>query len=208
MKRLFIITAVSDKYHHWCVSGISINDSKHYRLVSDDAGIEGAIHKQYLLYKSAEPVRPLDFVEFDVKQNQPQYFQPENIVINERIPPKFVSRASYRDLKTYLTNHNLLLFNTDRLINVNNWTRDLKIDRSLELIHIKGLIIKHIKFGDTSKLQGYFTYKGNNYSKISITDPIIKSKYFQLPQGSYLINECILLVSLGETYYVDNCCLA
>lgn len=205
MRKLFIITAVSDKHSHWCVSGISIEDSKHYRLISDDISVEGAVHKYYLLYNRINPVRPLDLVEFEIVRKQPQFFQPENIVINEKIPPKLVSRASHKDLMKYLTKYDFVLFNLDRLICTTSWDKSKNVDRSLELIYVSDLKLNHYKYNEKSKFQGSFHYNGRIYTKISITDPEVKTKYSRFDLGEHYVGECVLLISLGEEFSFDRC---
>lgn len=204
MKRLFIITAVSDKNHHWCVSGVCIQNSKHYRLVSEDSSIEGAIHKEYLRYVNKQAVLPLDLVEFEVIRSLPQYFQPENIVIDEKIPPKFVSKASLKDLVKYTTNFDNVLFDNRRFIDPKNFNKNQTINRSLELISIDELRISHVKYENKSKIYGYFSYKGIQYKKISITDPKVKKVIFEKDEGNYHVVKCIILVSLGEEFDLDG----
>jgi hypothetical protein len=79
---------------------------------------------------------------------------------------------------------------------------------SLRLIAVTDLRI-HVSaeganFGNMKrKVRGYFTYSGNPYA-LSVTDPIIETKYLAQTDGWHNVGAALLCVSLGEPYTDDN----
>ena len=78
------------------------------------------------------------------------------------------------------------------------------VKSSLTLIHVSTLRLRVFKpgeaFGDTKRrVQARFRFGAINYA-LRVTDPIIERAYLAQADGSYIIGESYLTVSLGEPF--------
>lgn len=204
MLRKYILTAISYKNHNYCLSGIDISDGMHYRLVSTDKTVEGAIHCFFVERSTTRKLKIRDIVEVKVLGEDSESFHPENIIIDETFSPKIISEVEYKDLLNSLTHYPQVLHSFTRSLGPEICNNIKSIDHSLELIHVQDLsIFSRFSFGKF-KIYGNFTYNGNFYEKISITDPLTLVLYSKPYEFNYRVGEAILLISLGELYEKDR----
>ncbi|TXT19367.1 MAG: Uncharacterized protein FD133_365 [Erysipelotrichaceae bacterium] len=204
MKKNFIITAVSDKHNNYCVSGIDCSDYKHYRLVGRDQSIGRALKADYLMYDNHSSVSPLDEVEVVVLGRLEDVYQPENLLVDEKINPRFINKRTKSFLSKLQTNYDHVYFNTERKVNPSILPIHSKEMHSIELIEVQNMNIEVKTWTDRKKVTGTFTYKFKTYKYIAVTDPIVKRKYLLEDDGIYYIGRSLLLITLGEEYLQDG----
>lgn len=202
MKRKFIITALSDKNNEYCVSGVDMQDNKHYRLCSSNTSTCRAVDQYCLFYVNNTKVKVLDVCEVEIVESIPEDMQPENILVNWAIKPVHIGEITKDMLAYCVTNHKHVFFNGWRKVDPNNLILNGDSKHSLELISVDKLTIEYRVpfYGGHAKLYGRFRYKGVLYDEISITDPKIKAQYYQKELGEYTLLNPLILLSLGVLY--------
>lgn len=204
MKKNYIITAVSDKHNNYCVSGIDCHDYKHYRLVGRDQSIGRALNAGYLRYDDHSPITPLDKIEVEIIGRLEDVYQPENLLVDEEIRPKYINKISKSFVSQFQTNYDYVYFDIERKVNPKSLPINQKEMHSIELIEVRDMKIEVKTWPDRKKITGAFTYKTRIYKYLAVTDPKIKGKYLLENDGTYYIGRSLLLITLGEEYLQDG----
>lgn len=195
MIREVAILTMSSKNGGYCVAGIDTENGKWIRLVSDNKDTHGALSKEDVRYSDGRCCKPLDVVRVAVDKYTPIEHQPENALIDSAKYWEKIRTTCIKDvLKIHpVEYHDVLLGNQYAYI-----TEDgiHKVLNSLILVEVTNFTIftSVSPFGQRTKAN--FTYRGTQYSNISVTDP----EYYSKPD-SWHTEKAILVISLPESPY-------
>jgi len=225
----FVILAKSYKEGGWCIAGreVQLNESKTtysindawIRPVSDDLSHHGAISNDHCRYEDGKLPAVYDIVEVDFIGVQQEPGQPEN---------ELIANTFWRKLESIEPNG----INSFEGNVIDVWNQEVGQDYVNEAYELGGLIenslmlIKPENFEITlsqifndfegqykRNIRASFSYKGIEYSNISITDPatrkMLKNQYPH--EGGEPIttklragDNCFLCMSLGPRYTEYN----
>lgn len=225
----FLILACSAKNHKYCLAGLKLDelgDGSKYslvRLVTDDQQTDGAVPSELLSIEDEQTqavrrLNVLDIVEYYVKQ-YPSLNQPENYLICSNL----LSIKSLDSLKDSMSPEELgklmslinrkireisdndedgfVFYNTDRAI-TSQLLQSIGSNKkhSLELRIIEKITIqKELTSRGFYKTRASFSYKGKEYSSISVTDP----RFFDINQP-IIITNCLVLFSLANQSFLGE----
>lgn len=192
-----VILTKSCKHHGHCVTGIDLHSGKWVRLVSSDEESHGALFDRHIQYENGTVCNVLDVATVPILRKAPIQYQPENILIDENVPWKYIKKLSIKDVLRIhpYEEHGCVLGNeyhyiTDRQIST--------VGHSLELIKVYDLVITPRQ--GNKKAKANFKYVVDTYQKMSVTDPD-----FCYVSGQTYIARAILVMSLPDApYYLDQ----
>ncbi|HOU49721.1 MAG TPA: hypothetical protein PLR10_00790 [Smithella sp.] len=199
MTRNLIILANSRKMGNRCIAGIDAESGEWIRpcFENGDSGVPWHIRQ----VNGVEP-QLLDIIKIPLADDGPHRdIQPENRTILAGAWQK-VGEKSIQDALKYCQQTNLILFNTDRKVHVNILrTVPSRDKRSLFLIRT------HVSFSTESAYRGKrvnarFIHEANAYC-IPVTDYEYERRF---PAYGTAEAECLLTISLGIPYEIDNYC--
>lgn len=224
----FLILACSAKNHKYCLAGLKLDelgDGSKYslvRLVTDDQQTDGAVPSELLSIEDEQTqavrrLNVLDIVEYYVKQ-YPSLNQPENYLICSNL----LSIKSLDSLKDSMSPEELgklgslikrkireisdndedgfVFYNTDRAITSQLLQSIGSNKHSLELRVVERIrLYKTINSVGQCKVRADFTYKGKEYSSISVTDP----QFFNINQIA-IESKCLVLFSLANQPFLGE----
>lgn len=202
IREVAILTKSSKNGGH-CVAGIDLENSKWIRLVSDNEDTHGALSNEDIKYSSCGYCQPLDVVRVAVKQYDPTKRQPENALIDSTKRWEKIRTIRIEDVRKihHAEQHDFLFgdtnaFITEAVINT--------LNHSLVLVEVTNFtIVQHVE--PRRKTKANFTYRGNQYSNMSVTDP----KYYSTPD-LWHTEKAMLVISLpdspldGNQYYKEK----
>lgn len=181
MRRIVIMT-MSSKINGLCVAGIDYDTGEWIRLVSrNNVDGEGAVLRSDIQYEDGTEANIFDIIELDLLP-VPSNAQNENYEYDDYY---FWNKIGTSSLD-YVLNSNILSTSTYIFGNINKSLNEHELTgESLMLAKIDNLKI-HVKFSyDKIKHKASFTYNGNYYDDISISDVYIKNNYRNV--GTYII---------------------
>lgn len=218
----FLILACSAKNQNYCIAGLKLDDlgdgSKYslVRLVTDDQQTDGAVPSELLTIEGKQ-TQIGDIVEYYVKQ-YPLPHQPENYLICSDL----ISIKSTRELRdsTSPEDHeeydklgnlfrkkvkelcdsddddSVIFYDTDRTILPQLLQLIGPVKNSIELRVVEKIrVYKTINSAGHYKVRADFTYKGKEYSSISVTDPhFFDMDINQIKEGT----NCLVLFSFAN----------
>lgn len=224
----FLILACSAKNHKYCLAGLKLDelgDGSKYslvRLVTDDQQTDGAVPSELLSIEDEQTqavrrLNVLNIVEYYVKQ-YPSLNQPENYLICSNL----LSIKSLDSLKDSMSPEELgklmslikrkireisdndedgfVFYNTDRTITSQLLQSIGSNKHSLELRVVERIrLYKTINSVGQCKVRADFTYKGKEYSSISVTDP----QFFNINQIA-IESKCLVLFSLANQPFLGE----
>ena len=194
MERNVLILTMSSKNHGYCVAGIDIDNGKWVRLVSNDEKSHGAISKRNTFYENKTTCKPLDVVKVPIIKDKPLKYQPENVLINCGIFWKKIGTIDINELIEYHEPEEHDFIFGDTCPYLKEWELQ-DIGHSLVLVVVDNLNIYH---PSDRRTKAKFTYNGNVYNNISVTDP----EYYDF--GPYKFKKAFLVISLPDSPYNDN----
>ncbi len=196
-----ICLANSRKLQGRCVAGKEIENYKWIRPISSYTE-HGELSIQEITCDDNKQVKILDIIDIPILKPVPEYYQPENILIDVQ-PWKKVGEYPYDKLNELLDRpENIWMLNQpdpyDRISD--DYLRDNPIDSSLLLIQPQEIILKtEISFG-RKKLRALFSYNDIEFN-LGVTDIEYENLYLNRVPGDYPLNNNIYLVlSLGGPY--------
>lgn len=194
MIREVAILTMSSKNQGYCVAGIDLQNGKWIRLVSDDVYTRGALSKNDVRYSDGVYCKPLDVVRVAIDQYTPIEHQPENALIDST---KCLEKVGTIDIERVLKIHpdefhDVLFGNKYEYITE---AGIYKVSESLVLVKVSGLTIYKPSEWST-KTKASFTYRGIEYSNMSVTDP----EYYTT-HNNHHVNNAILVMSLPDSPY-------
>lgn len=203
MDKEIIILTKSDKNGGYCVAGIDVASGEFIRLVSEDVKSEHALFSNDLLYDDEKShVETMDVVRVTLKGKQDCWYQPENYILDNNSYIKKIRKANTSEIKNFLTHRDDIFYNNCSSIE----TEELKTKSekySLIVFTVKELAIWKDKYKD-GRITASFTYNGQQYKYIKITDHVLTHKYYQLAElcypQPYTLNNAIIIMSLAGSF--------
>ena len=201
IKQICILTK-SYKHGGYCVAGIDINTKEWIRLVNSDNPNTDEIRKEQM-FLNGKSIECLDVVEYDFIKNIPNSCQTENWLLNISLKPKYIKSMSIEELANIIKieNDDFFIFNNANLLNENEISN---IKRSLYIFHVQNLKIEAATYESYGEIRFRykcsFDYKDNQYTNISLTDPI----YRDVAQDGTNLSNALIIASLPCIPYNDN----
>ncbi|WP_022654545.1 dual OB domain-containing protein [Aquaspirillum serpens] len=163
-------------------------------------------------YQDGSDPRVLDIIDVPLIRHQPHACQTENWLLDPGDDWTKVRQVGWVELQRYVENPATLWTNTRSTYNGAN-DEILQADadalpNSLFLIHVPSLELRVFApgeaFGNSNRrVQAHFQYRGIEYA-LWVTDPVIEHEYKTRSDGTYMIGECCLCISLGEPLQKQN----
>ena len=205
MNKEIILLACSKKHNNYCVAGIDVGNGEWVRIVSDDTVISEAVSADDIRFEDGTLPQLLDIIRVPVLGRRPNYYQPENYILDDRNYWSRIGRANPAEVAAnYATDrHEYLFYNTAKSIE-SNFIKGLREDEKFSLIAVipKNLHIQVKQWPEGKKLEVSFTYNGRLYRYLKITDPEFLQEFLWRDEGNYSLGENVLLVvSMGENYH-------
>ena len=94
MNKEIILLACSKKHKNYCVAGIDIEKGEWVRIVSDDPVISEAVSADDMRFEDGTLPQLLDIVRVPVLGRRPNYYQPENYILDGRYYWSRIGRAN------------------------------------------------------------------------------------------------------------------
>ena len=176
------------------------------RPVSERAG--GEVSEYERQYEDGSDPRLLDVIDVPLLEPMPLSYQSENWLLDSELYWRKVGSYSRIDLPLltdpveplWIDGHSTYHGRNDSI------PIDLQgeVSSSLRFIGLDELKLEVFApgeaFGNSKRrVQGQFRHSGRDYA-LWVTDPIFEQIYLARLNGSYLIGECNLTISLGEPY--------
>lgn len=195
-----IILTKSRKHSGLCVAGIDYETGKWIRLVSNDVSTEGAVPYSYLRYSDRSDVDIYDIVECDLLSPCPTPVQPENWYYNESFLLKKIGRSSLDEvLKIHgYDNPEFVFFDGNEKLPANF---KFNYEGSLCLLKIENPYIWIKTFNGNQTVSLNFSYKGNDYNYLRISQFDVLEFYRDKRDNSYPLNSDSVVFSLTDKYY-------
>ncbi|WP_425058482.1 hypothetical protein SCACP_31370 [Sporomusa carbonis] len=209
MEKTMIMLTKSRKMGHYCVAGIDIRTGEWIRVISEDMSIKQAITEEHMRYYDGSSTSVLDVVKVICKARQPNYYQPENWIIDDRYHWKKIRRSTLQEVIRLCKpcKERYIFYNHDRAVASDDLRTQAVNMGSLKLIKPENVII-HIHvlpWNNKRKIAASFSYDGISYRNFTITDPEYEKKYIQLPLGNYRVNgQIYFVISFGDEYELDG----
>lgn len=200
MKHKVLILANSRKMGHRCIAGIDMRTGKWLRPCHGE-GDEG-IPRSVRQINGQEP-KLLDVVEIPLKSDGPHLdYQPENRYLLDGSWNK-VGTVEPDEIFKYCEEDELLLHNVDRRIHMDRLL-SLPPEERKSLCLIKA----HVNFFTESDIRGRKRVNASfGYSALQYCIPVTDYEFErQFPANEAAETDCILTISLGQPFKVDNCC--
>ena len=161
---------------------------------------EGGVGEERLYEDRSEP-NILDVVNVPVLKHQPLDHQQENWLLDPDSRWVRTQRLASSDLEQYIDPVEPLWIDGSSGSNGENdrvpFSDAKSLEDSLRLIRINTLELSvSLNNRDERSVRGGFRYAGSFYL-LSVTDPIFRDRYLQLPNDNYRIREILVTVSLG-----------
>lgn len=187
-----VILTKSYKNGGYCVAGINLDTQSWIRFVSSDVTTHGAITDRDMQYDSFLVCKPFDVVRVPVLRYCPATLQPENYLIDRS---KRWEKLGTMSLDEVLE---IYPFDNDIFIFKNTWSYlnpvdAIDIDHSLVMVRVYDLQINHDFQGSPAYKKCAFSYRGNQYYFMSITDP-----EYRHSEPTIFIGDAILIISIPE----------
>lgn len=206
VKRILCL-ANSKKLSGRCVAGrevLSTGSSPWIRPVSARPTEE--VSEDERQYKDGSDPRVLDIIDIVMIQHQPHACQTENWLLDPDYYWMRVRQVGWAELQRYVENPETLWTNSRSTYHgANDEIPQADADalpNSLVLIRVPSLELSVFApgaaFGNPKRrVLADFQHRGFRYA-LWVTDPTIERDYKMQPDGTYMIGECCLCVSLGE----------
>lgn len=163
-------------------------------------------------YEDGTDPRVLDIIDVPVISHHPHACQSENWLIEADEYWVRAGRAKWLNLKAFVENPAALWQNVQSTYHGMNDEIPLAmadvLPHSLHLIHLDSLQL-HVfapgtNFGNAKRrVQAAFQHRGIQY-KLWVTDPLIEREYLAQDNGTSILGESLLCLSLGEPYLKND----
>lgn len=172
MRRVeMIILTRSSKYGQYCVAGVSTEDGRWVRLVSDDEKTHGAVSDEMLYDPQARRhADVLDKIEAETEENVPGPVQTENVLVKGKGKIRILGRVRLEEaLRLHPCEERDGLFSSYGYM-VEGDTEALH--HSLEMVEVRSLK-EYTVVGQSGKPKhkADFEYGGRQFTGLAMTDP-------------------------------------
>ena len=201
IKQICILTK-SYKHGGYCVAGIDVSTREWIRLVNSDNPNTDEIRKEQM-FLNGKSIECLDVIEYDFIKNIPNSCQTENWLLNTSLKPKYIRSISIEELANIIKieKDDFFIFNSANLLDENDIS---SIKRSLYIFHVQNLKIEAATYESYGEIRFrykcLFDYKNNQYTNISLTDPV----YRDVAQDGTNLSNALIIASLPCVPYKDN----
>jgi hypothetical protein len=199
-----ILLTTSKKMGNFCIAGVEKENGNWVRIISENEGIQHAITFDDARYEDGNMPEVMDVLRIKCKEHRPNYYQPENYVLDDSEYWKKLGVASTKELLRVhpAEKKSFLFYDNDKCIKSSSFENLTKRDKySLILISPEDICI-HVKQwseNERKKATMSFNYNGNRYWYVRITDTEFENSYLQYNDGNYNYRQkCLLVVSLGD----------
>lgn len=111
MNKNIVLLACSKKHNNYCVAGIDVESGEWVRIVSDDLAISEAVTADDMRFEDGTLPQLLDIVRVPVLERRPNYYQPENYILDDRDYWSRIGKANAKKVAAnYATNRPEYLF--------------------------------------------------------------------------------------------------
>ncbi|WIY27381.1 dual OB domain-containing protein [Parasedimentitalea psychrophila] len=210
-KNTFVCIANSTKHLGRCIAGIKIVENQYagwVRPVSERPGRE--ISEEDRLFENGQKCSVLDIVEVPMERHEPFLHQNENHVINGELYWKKIGVMPAAHLLPAVQNFDEPIWphcestrygQNDKI----DQNRLVDIDTSLALIQPESVEIVVSTDPGFNGAPGRVAVRANficggQANSLKITDPLVKADYMGRGQGTYEIQQPLLVVSLAEPW--------
>ena len=156
----------------------------------------------------------LDVIAIPMQGKASHAYQVENHTIDDQIYWQHVRKSSFTEARSALDAPQPDLWGTSfgsSYSGINDRVPESiapSFSYSLQLIEVHDLRIQvsaeGVSFGNMKRrVRGYFSYSHNHYA-LSITDPFVEAEYLAMQDGTYIVGQALLCVSLGELHQTSN----
>lgn len=211
MVKRMVCLANSRKLNGRCVAGIELSQADEAAVgwVRPVSGREHEEVSEYeRQYQDGSDPRLLDVLNVPLLEPRPKGFQQENWLLDPAHYWVKVGRMCWDGLSSMATNDTALWVNGYHTHNGLNDSMPLSIamgmNSSLTLVQVRALRLRVFAPGEAfgnakRRVQGGFQYRGTDY-RLWVTDPVIERRYLAQSDGYYDIDECFVVISLGEPF--------
>ena len=200
MRHNIIILANSRKMRNRCIAGVDVQNGAWVRpcFETGEEGIPWSIRK----IDNAEP-QLLDIIAIPLANDGPHRdIQPENRSLSEGVWEK-VDRTTIKQVLKYRQKSGTILHNTERRIHISKLQTVHERERkSLCMIQTNVVFTTEASFTGKKRVVAAFEHYGVKY-RIPVTDYEFEHAF---PPYNTREAECLLTVSLGMPYEMDNYC--
>jgi hypothetical protein len=199
-----ILLTTSKKMGNLCIAGVEKENGNWVRIISEDDEIKHAVTAKDARYKDGSFPQIMDVIRVKCKGHNPSYYQPENYVLDNSFCWKKLGRSSIKELLRIhpAENKPYIFYNTDKCIDGVS-VKGLKDGDKYSLILIlsKDVCIHVRRWPERKRVTMSFTYNGNRYRYVPITDIEFENTFLQYPEVNHKLKEkCLLVVSLGDLH--------
>lgn len=192
-----------------CVAGLEMlptGPGPWVRPVSARPGEEVSEHERQ--YENGSDPRVLDVIDLPLLQHTPHACQTENWRLDPDHYWRLVRQADWDELQAYVENPETLWINGVNTYHGLNdeMTKEASdgLPRSLYLIRVPRVDLRVFAPGEAfgnpkRRVQACFRHANTDYW-LWVTDPIVEKRYLALADGTHVLGECCLTLSLGEPF--------
>lgn len=208
MKKEIILLAASMKANNYCIAGIDRNNGEWIRIISEDIQIQNSIKKEDMCYEDNSFPQLLDIIQIQCKRPQPNKYQPENYVFDNKYNWVKLGQANLDEvlrihpleLKEYIFYDNNKFLPQHIFEHLNPAQK-----HSLILISPSNITVHVKEWAERRNVTISFRYNGNWYNYLPVTDIDFRNKYLKMANGDYKLNKhTILVLSIGDKHKKDN----
>lgn len=204
MYKDIILLTTSKKSGNYCIADIEKETGNWIRIVSEDEKIQHAVTLRDMTYENGSMPQVMDVIRIKCKVHNPNYYQPENYVLDNSYYWEKLGKLSIKELLKVHPSEDkpFIFYDTDKSIDGVSIKGLKEKDRySLILILPEDICIHVKEWPERKQVTMSFNYNGNRYWYVSITDTEFENIYLQYSDGNYNYQEkCLLIVSLGDIH--------
>ena len=207
-ERVVLILASSRKLSGRCVAGIHASSGALAWIRPVSAREHGEVSEAERRFQDGSDPKLLDIVSIPVLRHEPNGYQNENWVIDDRFYWRKVGEGNAAMLPELVDHRDLWLPGSTSTRHGSNDRLSMAIAStlgdSLRFLHVSDLRYRVFApgsdFGDLKRrVLAQFTHGGTHYA-LWVTDPMVERQFLAKEDGEYFVGSAHLTVSLGEPY--------
>lgn len=202
--REIILLAASKKHSNYCIAGIDQATGAWVRIVSNNPYISDAVTSEDMRFEDGSMPKLLDIIRIPILSPKPNYYQPENYLLDNTYYWEKVGKANATDVAAKYTGlEDYIFYNNGKSVESDYIKQVNKSERySLIAIIPEDLVVHVRQWPEGKKVTMSFSFNDIKYQYFPVTDVECLDEYTQYDEGRYIIRENVLMViSLGENYH-------